>query len=117
MRDPIRAYQADERDTTHPIDQGVPDTDSAFASFDLGMAPLAGFRTGPFATLWNRLASLAYRYGEYFYNFQGLRQYKDKFDPEWQPRYLVCPGGRAVPGVLADLAALISGGLLGVIRK
>ena len=91
--------------------------DHGFANFDLGMAPLAGLRTGPFATLWNRLASLAYRYGEYFYNFQGLRQYKDKFDPEWRPRYLVCPGGRAVPGVLADLAALISGGLLGAIRK
>jgi len=91
--------------------------ENGFASFDLGMAPLAGLRTGPFATLWNRLASLAYRYGEPIYNFQGLRQFKDKFGPEWQPRFLVCPGGRAVPGVLTDLAALISGGLLGAIRK
>lgn len=33
-RDTIRAYQADERDTTHSIDQPIPDTDSAFASFD-----------------------------------------------------------------------------------
>jgi phosphatidylglycerol lysyltransferase len=91
--------------------------DHGYSRFDLGMAPLAGLRTGPFATLWNRLAALAYRYGEYFYNFQGLRRYKDKFDPEWRPSYLVCSGGRAVPGVLADLAALISGGLLGAIRK
>jgi phosphatidylglycerol lysyltransferase len=99
---------------THLMEWG---RDHGFATFGLGMAPLAGLRAGPFATLWNRLASLAYRHGEYFYNFQGLRNYKDKFDPEWQPRYLVCPGGRAVPGVLADLAALISGGLLGAIRK
>jgi len=91
--------------------------DHGFSSFDLGMAPLAGLRVGPFATMWNRLASLAYRYGEPFYNFQGLRQYKDKFDPEWRPRYLACSGGRALPGVLTDLAALISGGLLGTIRK
>ena len=91
--------------------------DHGFSSFNLGMAPLAGLRSGPFATLWNRLASLAYRYGEHFYNFQGLRRYKRKFDPEWQGRYLVCTGGPAVPGVLADLAALISGGLLGTIRK
>ncbi len=99
---------------THLLEWG---RDRGYSRFDLGMAPLAGLRTGPFATLWNRLASLAYRYGEYFYNFQGLRNYKDKFDPEWRPSYLVCSGGRAVPVVLADLAALISGGLLGAIRK
>jgi phosphatidylglycerol lysyltransferase len=99
---------------THLMEWG---RDHGYSRFDLGMAPLAGLRTGPFATPWNRLASLAYRYGEYFYNFQGLRLYKDKFEPEWRPSYLVCPGGRAVPGVLADLAALISGGLLGAIRK
>lgn len=91
--------------------------DNGFSRFSLGMVPFAGFRVGPFATLWNRLASLIYLYGEHFYNFQGLRHYKDKFNPEWRPRYLVCSGGRAVPSVLADLAALISGGLLGVIRK
>jgi aminopeptidase N len=33
-RDTIRAYQADERDTTHPIELPIPDTDGAFANFD-----------------------------------------------------------------------------------
>jgi aminopeptidase N len=32
--DTISAYEADERDTTHPIELAVPDTDSAFANFD-----------------------------------------------------------------------------------
>jgi len=91
--------------------------DQGFETFDLGMAPLAGIRAGPFATRWSRFASLAYRYGEQIYNFQGVREFKDKFHPEWRPVYLVCPGGRALPGVLTDLAALISGGLLGTIRK
>jgi len=88
-----------------------------YSAFALGMAPLAGLRTGPFASLWNRLAGLLYRYGEHFYNFQGLRQYKEKFDPDWQPRFLVCPGGGALPGVLTDLAALVSGGLIGALRR
>jgi phosphatidylglycerol lysyltransferase len=91
--------------------------DQGFSAFALGMAPLAGLRSGPFASTWHRLASLVYRWGEHFYNFQGLRQYKDKFGPVWRSRYLVCPGGRAVPGVLADLASLISGSLLGTLRK
>ena len=30
----VRAYQADERDTTHPIELVIPDTDAAFANFD-----------------------------------------------------------------------------------
>jgi len=30
----IRAYQADERETTHPIELPIPDTDAAFANFD-----------------------------------------------------------------------------------
>ncbi len=91
--------------------------DQGFSAFALGMAPLAGLRSGPFASTWQRLASLVYRWGEHFYNFQGLRQYKEKFGPVWRSRYLVCPGGRAVPGVLADLASLISGSLLGTLRK
>jgi phosphatidylglycerol lysyltransferase len=88
-----------------------------FQRFNLGMAPLAGLRTGPLAPLWNRVAAVVYRHGEDFYNFQGLQQYKEKFRPAWYPRYLVCPGGAALPGVLGDLAALISGGLLGALRK
>lgn len=78
--------------------------------FGLGMAPLAGVRAGPLTPAWNRLAETVWRFGGSFYNFQGLRQYKDKFGPEWEPRYLVCPGGASIPGVLADLAALVSGG-------
>ncbi|PWB72518.1 MAG: hypothetical protein C3F15_10985 [Holophagae bacterium] len=91
--------------------------EQGYSFFGLGMAPFAGLRSGPFAPLWNRLATLLYRYGEHFYNFQGLRQYKDKFDPQWRPRFLVCPGGSAVPGVLADLASLVSGGLVGALRR
>lgn len=26
----------------------------------------------------------------HFYNFKGLYQYKNKFQPEWESRYLVC---------------------------
>ena len=58
-----------------------------------------------------------YRYGEHFYNFRGLRQYKEKYDPVWEPRYLAAPGGLALPRVLASIAALISGGVSGVVAK
>jgi phosphatidylglycerol lysyltransferase len=85
--------------------------------FNLGMAPLSGIENRSLAPLWNRVGALAWRFGENFYNFQGLRQYKEKFDPEWEATYIASPGGLALPRILTNLATLISGGLRGVFAK
>jgi phosphatidylglycerol lysyltransferase len=85
--------------------------DQGYRWFNLGMAPLAGMESGPEAPGWQRLSSLIYRHGENFYNFQGLRRYKEKFAPLWEPRYLATPAGLELPLVLRDLAAQIAGGL------
>lgn len=88
-----------------------------FARFDLGMAPLSGMESRRLATAWSRMGNFLFTYGEYFYNFKGLRRYKEKFDPLWEPRYLVGPGGILMPRVVANLAALISGSLKGAVAK
>jgi phosphatidylglycerol lysyltransferase len=88
-----------------------------YAMFDLGMAPLSGFEPRALAPAWHRLGRLVYRHGEHFYHFRGLRQYKEKFDPIWEPRYLATPGGLAIPRILANVTALVSGGLTGVVKK
>ncbi len=88
-----------------------------FKWFNIGMAPLSGLENRALAPLWSRLGSMVFRHGEHFYNFQGLRQYKEKFDPVWSPRYLAAPAGLTLPRVLADVAALIAGGLGGVVRR
>jgi phosphatidylglycerol lysyltransferase len=85
--------------------------------FNLGMAPLSGLEDRALAPLWNRLGALVFHHGEHFYNFQGLRQYKAKFDPQWEPKYLAFPGGLTLPRILTNIAALISGGLKGVLTK
>jgi len=85
--------------------------------FNLGMAPLSGLPQHELAPLWNRLGGFLFRHGEHFYNFKGLRKYKEKFDPQWRPRYLASPGGMALPKVLGDLSSLISGGLGGLVGK
>lgn len=85
--------------------------------FNLGMAPLAGLQNRSFAPLWNRFGALVFGQGESFYNFRGLHQYKDKFNPHWEARYLAAPGGLTLPRVLTDLTVLIAGGLKGVIVK
>jgi phosphatidylglycerol lysyltransferase len=85
--------------------------------FDLGMAPLSGLTDHPLAPVWNRVGRLLFRYGEDYYNFQGLRQFKEKYEPVWEPRYLACPGGLGVAGVLLDIASLNSRGLQGVVGR
>jgi phosphatidylglycerol lysyltransferase len=91
--------------------------EQGFKQFNLGMAPLSGLQNRTLAPLWNRAGALLYRHGEHFYNFRGLRQYKEKFGPTWEPRYLASPAGLALPRVLANTAALISGGLRGVVSR
>jgi phosphatidylglycerol lysyltransferase len=88
-----------------------------YAWFNLGMAPLSGLPEHELSPLWNRVGAIVFRHGEHFYNFQGLRGYKEKFDPVWTPRYLAAPGGLHLARVLANLASLISGGLRGVVAK
>ena len=85
--------------------------------FRLGMAPFSGLERRALAPLWTRLGAFMYRHGEHFYNFQGLREYKEKFDPIWEPRYLASPGGLHLPRILANIAALINGGIRGVVAK
>ncbi len=88
-----------------------------FARFNLGMAPLSGVTGGEGLPLWSKLAALLYRHGEHFYNFRGLRAYKDKFGARWQPKYLASPAGLALPVVIANLISLVSGGLLGSVTR
>jgi phosphatidylglycerol lysyltransferase len=84
--------------------------EQGYAWFNMGMAPLSGIESRRLAPLWNRLAGLAFRYGENFYSFQGLRSYKEKFDPVWEPRYLASRGGMALPRVLTNVATLVGSG-------
>lgn len=91
--------------------------EQGYAWFNLGMAPLAGLERRALAPAWSRMGALVYAHGEHFYNFRGLRQYKEKFDPVWSPRYLASRGGLSVATTLLDVTALVSGGLRGAIAK
>jgi phosphatidylglycerol lysyltransferase len=88
-----------------------------FEWLGLGMAPLSGMAARDMAPVWQRLGALVFHTGERFYNFRGLRLFKDKFKPVWEPRYMVCQGGFVPLRIFSDTAALIAGGLRGVWSK
>jgi phosphatidylglycerol lysyltransferase len=85
--------------------------------FNLGMAPLSGIESQRLAPLWSQAAGFAFRHGEQLYNFKGLRQYKEKFHPEWRAKYLAYPGGFTLPRVLANITTLVSGGIVRTLHK
>ncbi|MEW1959027.1 bifunctional lysylphosphatidylglycerol flippase/synthetase MprF [Kineococcus sp. NPDC059986] len=87
------------------------------ATFNLGMAPLAGLRAeeGP-TSVWDLLGHLVWTHGERFYNFQGLRTFKQGFAPRWQACYVASPGGPALTSAMVDVVTLVGGGVRGVLR-
>ncbi|MTH77038.1 bifunctional lysylphosphatidylglycerol flippase/synthetase MprF [Paracoccus aestuariivivens] len=80
----------------------------AYPAFSLGMAPLAGLDPNRSRRVWDRFGSLIFRHGGSFYKFEGLRAFKDKFDPEWTPHYLATPTSMPPLLPLADAARLIA---------
>lgn len=82
--------------------------ENGYRRFSLGLAPLSGIEARRLSPRWAKIAALLFNHGERFYGFKGLRAYKDKFDPHWEPRYIAGPQGLALLQALIDLNRLIS---------
>jgi phosphatidylglycerol lysyltransferase len=79
-----------------------------YRNFSLGMAPLSGIEARRLSPTWSKVAAFLFRHGERLYGFAGLRAYKEKFRPNWTPRYIASPGGTSLLRGLIDLQALVS---------
>jgi phosphatidylglycerol lysyltransferase len=88
-----------------------------YTAFEFGMAPLAGLEDRPLAPIMSRVGKLLFERGEEIYNFQGVRKYKDKYDPLWQPRYIATSNKWAIPLMMADVGLLSSGGVAGLSKR
>ena len=88
-----------------------------YVAFEFGVAPLAGLEDRPLAPIMSRVGRLLFERGEEIYNFRGVRRYKDKYDPIWQPRYIAAPNKWAIPMLLADVSMLSAGGMAGLIKR
>lgn len=91
--------------------------DAGYRRFNLGMAPLSGMARREAAPVWDRIGGTLFEHGERFYNFKGLRAFKAKFHPRWEPRYLAVSGNAGAALALMDVTFLIGGGVKGVISK
>ncbi len=81
-----------------------------FERMSLGIAPLSGVQYREAAPFWNKAVALIFRNGEGIYNFKGLRAFKEKFSPSWEPRYVALSGGSSLPILAADMARVVGKG-------
>lgn len=86
--------------------------DHNYDSFNLGLAPMSGTGASGDAPVIEKGVHLIYEHMSRFYSFRGLRMFKEKFDPGWEPRYLVYPGVGALPKVAYAIVSANSGGRL-----
>jgi lysylphosphatidylglycerol synthetase-like protein (DUF2156 family) len=75
---------------------------AGYRGMNLGLAPLAGAGDQP--GLPGLVIRLLYERGGAAFNFAGLRAYKDKWHPRWEPRYLVYRFDTDLPKVAAAVA-------------
>jgi phosphatidylglycerol lysyltransferase len=62
--------------------------EQGYATFNMGMSPLAEVGLQRDAFLREKIGNLIYRFGTPIYSFDGLRRYKSKFATDWQPLYI-----------------------------
>jgi phosphatidylglycerol lysyltransferase len=75
------------------------------AEVSLGLAPLAN-TSGPSSEAvrsLDRAIELIYNRFDTIYGFKSLHQFKQKFGPRWENRYLVFPGLQTLPRVVYAL--------------
>lgn len=80
--------------------------EEGYKFFSLSLAALSGVGDEPGASLEEKAVHLVYEHLNRFFSYKGLRAYKDKFDPEWQERFLVYEGGPA--GLIKTTFALVA---------
>lgn len=76
--------------------------------FSLGVAPLSQVGLAIRSHRVEKIAHFIYEHGKPIYSFEGLRKFKDKFDPKWAPRYLAYPQLVSLPALLIELSMLVN---------
>ncbi|BAD78905.1 hypothetical protein syc0715_c [Synechococcus elongatus PCC 6301] len=83
--------------------------DRGFDSFSLGLSALSGLDQLDQPNQVEQGLDYLYRHLDRFYRFQGLHSFKEKFHPDWQPRYFVYPNLAAIPSLVVTLVRADSG--------
>jgi phosphatidylglycerol lysyltransferase len=80
-----------------------------YATFSLGQSALSYVGQKPEDPRTEQFLHYIYENFNRFYNFKGLHNFKEKFNPRWEPRYLIYPGVASLPALLTAFIRINSG--------
>jgi phosphatidylglycerol lysyltransferase len=80
-----------------------------YDTFNLGLSALAGVGERQDDPAVERALHYIFEHVNQFYNFKGLHAFKEKFSPQWSPRYLIYPSPASLPAIAMALMRADSG--------
>jgi phosphatidylglycerol lysyltransferase len=83
--------------------------EAGYDTFNLGLSALSGVGDAQDDAALERALHYIYEHINQFYNFKGLHEFKEKYRPEWSPRYLIFPGYASLPAVGLALQSAMTG--------
>ena len=83
--------------------------EAGYESFNLGLSALSGVGETKDTPRLERGLNYLYEHLNRFYNFKGVHGFKEKFSPNWSPRYLIYPSLPTLPDVVVSLIRADSG--------
>jgi len=83
--------------------------ENGYETFSLGLSAIVGVGEKPDDPRVEKALHTLSEYASRYFNFKGLHNFKEKFHPDWQPRYLVYPGAASLPQILSTLLQAHSG--------
>lgn len=83
--------------------------EQGYATFSLGLSGLAGVGERPTDPQTEKVLKAIGEALNRFYHFKGLHEFKEKFHPRWEPRYLAYLGVANLPQVMITLVRVHSG--------
>ncbi len=83
--------------------------EQGYDTFNLGLSALSGVGEALDDPAAEKVMHYVYDHMNQFYNFQGLHAFKEKFNPTWEPRYIVFPGYTSLSAVWLALTRAGSG--------
>jgi phosphatidylglycerol lysyltransferase len=84
-------------------------TSEGYDTLSFRLSPLAGVGAASTSPAIEKGLRRFTKYLNRFYNFNGLHQFKHKFQPTWEPRYLVYPSLKCLPEIAVGLVRADSG--------
>jgi phosphatidylglycerol lysyltransferase len=83
--------------------------ENGYSTFSLGLSAIVGVGEKPDDPRVEKALHTLSEYASRYFNFKGLHNFKEKFHPDWQPRYLIYPGAASLPQILSTLLQAHSG--------